>query len=157
MSSILSQLERLFIQTIPTVIFVFLLYLFLDRFFFRPVTAVLKKRDEETTGAVTQAEKQAVAAEEKARQYEATFQAARQDVYRQRENDRRSILEEREATLKQARSRSEVLVREAQASLAAEVTESKAQLQTSCQSLGQEVADRVLGGAVQQGGGGVQP
>ena len=64
--------------------------LILDRFFFRPLTAVLKKREEETTGAMARAREQTAAAEEKARQYEAAFQAARQEVYRQREADRRS-------------------------------------------------------------------
>ena len=102
MGEILSQLAQLFIQTIPTVIFVFVLYVILSRFFFGPLTAVLKKREEETTGAMARAREQAAAAEEKARQYEAAFQAARQEIYRQREADRRAILEDREATLKRA-------------------------------------------------------
>jgi len=73
MGQTLSQLAQLFIQTIPTVIFVFVLYVILRRFFFGPLTAVLKKREEETQGAVARAHEQAAAAEEKARQYEAAF------------------------------------------------------------------------------------
>jgi len=110
MGETLSQLAQLFIQAIPTVIFVFVLYVILSRFFFGPLTAVLKKREEETTGAMARAREQTAAAEEKARQYEAAFQAARQETYRLREAAGRSILEDREATLKGAHQQSGALL-----------------------------------------------
>jgi F-type H+-transporting ATPase subunit b len=157
MGETLSQLARLFIQTIPTVIFVFVLYVILSRFFFGPLTAVLKKREEETKGAMARAHEQAVAAEEKARQYEAAFQAARQDTYRHREAAGRSILEDREATLKRAHQQSEALLGEARASLAAEVVQRKKELESACQSLGQEIAETILGGAARDGAGRIQP
>ena len=157
MGDILSQLAQLFIQTIPTVIFVFVLYVILGRFFFRPLTAVLKKREEETQGAMARAHEQAAAAEQKARQYEAAFQAARQETYRQREAARRTILADREATLTRARQQSETLASEAQASLAAEVAQSKMELQSTCQTLGQDIAETILGVAARGGGEGVQP
>jgi F-type H+-transporting ATPase subunit b len=157
MGGILSQLAQLFIQTIPTVVFVFVLYLILRPLLFGPLTAVLKKREEETTGAMARGREQAAAAEEKARQHDAVFQAARQEVYRQREAARRSILGDREATIIWAKQQSEALASEAQASLAAEVAQSKKELQSACQSLGQEIAETILGGAARGGGEGVQP
>jgi F-type H+-transporting ATPase subunit b len=157
MGGVLSQLGQLFTQTIPTVIFVFFLYIILSRFFFGPLTAVLKKREEETQGAMARAREQAAAAEEKARQYEAAFQAARQETYRRGEAAGRSILEDREATLKGARQQSEALVSEAQASLAAEVVQRKKELESACQSLGQEIAEMILGGAARDGTGRIQP
>jgi F-type H+-transporting ATPase subunit b len=157
MGDILSQLAHLFLQTIPTVIFLFLLYVILDRFFFRPLTAVLKEREEETTGAMARSREQTAEAEEKAGQYKAAFQAARQEVYRQREADRRDILEDREATLKWADQQSEALLSEARAGIAAEVAHSKQELQSACQSLGQEIAETILGGAARGGERGSQP
>jgi F-type H+-transporting ATPase subunit b len=157
MGETLSQLARLFIQTIPTVIFVFVLYVILSRFFFGPLTAVLKRREEETQGAIARAHEQAAAAEEKARQYEAAFQAARQDTYRLREAAGRSILADRQATLKRAHQESEVLLGEAQVSLAAEVAQHKKELENTCQSLGQEIAETILGGAAGDGAGRIQP
>ena len=157
MGDILSQLAQLFIQSIPTVIFIFVLYAILRPFFFGPLIAVLKKREEETTGAMARAHEQATTGEERARQYAAAFQAARQEVYRRREAARRSILEDREATLKRAQQQSEALLSEAQASLAAEVAQSKKELQTTCQSLGLEIAETILGGAVRGGEEGAQP
>jgi len=157
MGEILSKLAQLFIQTIPTVIFVFLLYVILSRLLFGPLTAVLKKRDEETKGAMARALEQAAAAEEKARQYEAAFQAARHEVYRQRELDRRTLLEDRDATLKGARQQSEALLSEAQSSLATEVVQRKKELESASQSLGQEIAETILGGAARDGAGRIQP
>ena len=55
------QLGHLFLQTVPTVIFVFLLFLILDRIFFSPLTAVLKKREELTVGALARAREQTAA------------------------------------------------------------------------------------------------
>jgi len=153
---ILSQLAQLFMSTLPTVIFVFVLFAILNRFFYKPLTTVLKKREEETTGAMARAREHGAAAGEKARLYEAAFQAARQEVYRQRESVRRSILEDRQATLKWAQQQSEALVNEAQTSLAAEIAQSKTELQSACQALGQEIAETILGGAARGGGEGVR-
>ena len=157
MAETLSQLAHLFIQAIPTVLFVFALYVILSKFFFAPLAAVMKKREEETTGAMARAREQAAAGEEKGRQYEAAFQAARQEVYRQREAARRSILADRDEALKRARKRSEALVSEAQATLAVEMAQSKKELQSACRSLGQEIAETILGGAAPESGKGVQP
>ena len=156
MGEILGQLEHLFVQTIPTVVFVFALFVILNRFLFAPLTAVMKKREEATTGAMARAREQAELAEQKARQYENSFQAARQEVYRQRESDRRAILQDRDTALKQAKQQSETLVGEAQARLAKDVARNKQELEATCQSLGEEIAETILGTAVAAGKGGVR-
>src|SRR5574337_186650 len=145
MEEILSQLEHLFVQSIPTVVFVFLLLVILDRIFFQPVTAILKKREEATTGALARAREQAAAVETKSREYEAAFQAARQEVYRQREAARRVNLAEHENTLKRARAQSEAMLDEAQKKLTAEVGSVKGELEGPCRALGREIAEAILG------------
>lgn len=156
MGEILAKLAQLFIQTIPTVVFVFALYFILGRFLFAPLSAVMKKREEATTGAMARAREQNELAEQKARQYESSFQAARQEVYRQRESDRRTILQDRDAALKHAKQQSETLLGEAQASLGKEVARNKQELEASCQSLGQEIAETILGGGATSGERGVR-
>ena len=94
MGDILHQLGQLFLQSIPTVVFVFFLLVILDWLFFRPLTQVLRKREDATVGALARAREQSAAAQDKAREYEAAFQAARQEVYRQREEDRKAALQE---------------------------------------------------------------
>lgn len=154
MNLIFQQLGHLFLQAIPTVILVFLLFIILDRIFFRPILAVLKQREESTVGALARAREQAATAETKARQYEEAFQAARQDVYRQRETARHTNLEQRDSALRTAREQAEVVVREAQAALAAEVARAKAELDGACRPLAEEISESLVGpGATPSGQG----
>jgi F0F1-type ATP synthase membrane subunit b/b' len=157
MAETFRQLGHLFVQSIPTVIFVFLLAAILDRLFFRPLTAVLKQREEETLGALDRARALSAAAEAKVKEYEAAFQAARQEVYRLRESDRRAALQEREEILKAERARSESTLRDAQAALQAEVESVKQQLASTTHALALAVTHAVLGEATPvgpEGGGG---
>ena len=145
------QLGHLFAQSIPTVIFVFLLGVILDRLFFRPLDAVLKQREEETLGAFDRARELSAAADAKAKEYEAEFQAARQEVYRLRESDRRSGLQEREEMLSGARARAESALKDAQAALHAEAESVKQQLTGITRSLALEVTRTVVGEATLRG------
>jgi F-type H+-transporting ATPase subunit b len=147
------QLGHLFFQTVPTVIMVFSLFIILDRILFRPLTAVMKQREEMTEGARARAREQTEAAEAKTREYEEAFQAARQEVYRQRETDRHSNLEQRDGALRKAREQADVVIREAQAELAAEVTRAKAELDDACQPLAEEISQSLVGpGSLSDGG-----
>ena len=147
MGDILNQLEQLFLQSIPTVVFVFFLLVILDWMFFRPLTRVLREREEATVGALARAREQSATAEDKAREYDAAFQAARQEVYRQREAERKAALHERETTLQNGREQSEVWRQGAQATLRKDVEAVKPDLQTACRSLAQEITEVVLGTA----------
>lgn len=149
MSEVFSQLARLFVQSVPTVIFVFLLFVILERLFFRPVLAVLKQRGEATVGTLARAREMAAAAEAKLRDYEAAFQAARQEIYRQREAARRATLSEREGILQKAREQAEAMLREAQASLAGEVAGARTQLHNASRALAEEITATILGRSAQ--------
>jgi F-type H+-transporting ATPase subunit b len=144
MGDILNQLEQLFLQSIPTVVFVFFLLVILEWLFFRPLTRVLREREEATVGALARAREQSATAEDKAREYEAAFQAARQEVYRQREAERKAALHERETTLQKGREQSEVWRQGAQATLRKDAEAVKQDLQTACRSLAQEITEVVL-------------
>jgi len=145
------QLGHLFVQSIPTVIFVFLLGVILDRLFFRPLDAVLKRREEETLGAFDRARELSAAADAKAREYEVEFQAARQEVYRLRESDRRTGLQEREEMLSAERACAESALKDAQGALHAEAESVKQQLAGTTRSLALEVTRTVLGEATPRG------
>ncbi len=45
MGGILSILANLFVSTVPTVLFVFLLFVIFNQFLFKPLPAVMKKRE----------------------------------------------------------------------------------------------------------------
>jgi F-type H+-transporting ATPase subunit b len=145
MGDTLSRLGQLFLQSTPTVIFVFLLLIILDRLFFRRLDEVLKAREEATRGALARARQETVTAEAKWQEYEAAFQAARQEVYRQRENDRREGLVERGNSLEKAREQTESWLKDTQEKLSAQVESAKQELSQAGQSLALEIADAVLG------------
>lgn len=145
MGGIFSQLGQLFVQSIPTVIFVFLLLLILNKIFFGPIINVLKQREDMTSGALVRAREQTAAAETKTREYDAAFQLARQEVYRQREADRQATLKEREALLQKAREDSEVLIQTAQQTLKTEVESAKVELGAASRSMAGEITDLLLG------------
>jgi F-type H+-transporting ATPase subunit b len=151
MSEILRSLGQLFVQAIPTVIFVFLLLLILERWFFKPLTTLLKQRQEATVGALERARAQAAEAESTAREYEAALQAARQELYRQREADRREALGERERALQKARQEAEAHSKTARAELAAEVEAAKHNLEQASRSLAQSIAEAVTGNGPEKG------
>jgi F-type H+-transporting ATPase subunit b len=146
------QLGQLFLETIPTVVLVFLLFIVLERILFRPLLAVMKQREDLTVGALARAREEAASVETKTREYEAAFQAARQEVYRQRETERRTNLEQRDAALRKAREQAEVVIREAQADLAGEVNRAKADLDSACQPLAEEISQSLMGSGLLPGG-----
>jgi F-type H+-transporting ATPase subunit b len=146
MQEILREVGQAFVQAIPTVIFVGLLVLILQRLFFRPLTGVLEAREDATKGARERARQRAALAEAEGQEYEAAWQKARQEVYRQRDADRRAALAGRETVLQQARARAESLVQEAQVALGSEAQAARAELGLASRTLAEEVAQAVLGG-----------
>lgn len=152
MVEILRQLGQLFVRSIPTVLFVFALLLILERLFFRPLLAVLSEREASTRGALERAREQAAAAETKTREYEEAFQAARQEVYRRREEDRREALSEREAQLARAREQAEAELKLVLDALAREVEAAKQELGLASRPLAMEITENVLGTGPSTGG-----
>lgn len=145
MENIFSQLGYLFVQSLPTVVFVFVLLVLLDRLFFRRLAQVLTEREARTSGALKRASELAALAETRSREYEAAFQDVRQEVYRQRERERKQALAEREAALEKARRDSEAHLAKARADLANDVEKAKSELQSSCQVLAREITESLLG------------
>lgn len=146
MRDILLQLQQLFVQSIPTVIFVFILLAILDRLFFRPLTRLLQQREDATFGALARAREQVAAAEAKWREYAAAIHAARQELYRLREEERRAALSERDAAIKKTRAQAESYGNEAQGKLRDEVAAAKLDLEKTARALGTEIAEALVGG-----------
>lgn len=144
MAGVFGALKQLYIHSIPTIIFVIILFIILDRLFFRPMAEVMKKRKDATVGAIEAARKHAAAAEEKSRQYDAGMRGARTEMYSTLQEDRQKALAERESSLKSAREQADGLIHEAQASIAAEAGAAREQLLASSESLAREITERIL-------------
>jgi len=153
MGQIFDQVGQLFVQAIPTILFIAVLVPILNRLLFRPVGNVLKTRDEQTKGALVRARERAALAGTKAEEYAAAWQKARQEIYGLRETDRRAALAAREEFIRQARERAEGVVKDARASLAAQGEAARRELLPASQSLAEEIAATILAGP----GGGSTP
>jgi F0F1-type ATP synthase membrane subunit b/b' len=152
---ILNQLGDLFLSAVPTVILVFLFYLFLRWSFFGPLERVLSERHKRAAGARQEAEASRVAVQEKLRAYNEALRKARGEIFVEQETVRRRALDERQAAVSAARSAAQQELQAAKKALAADVEAARVQLELSSGALAGEIAENILAGAP-SGSGGVQ-
>lgn len=143
---ILSQLGELFLAAAPTVLLVFLFYLFLRWSFFTPIQKVLAERHARAGGARQQGEAARAAAQEILRTYHEALRKARMDIVAEQEAARRRVLEERQAAVQAARLAAQRDLQAAKKSLAAEVEAARSQLEQSSNELAREIAESLLAG-----------
>jgi F-type H+-transporting ATPase subunit b len=141
---ILHQLGELFLQAVPTVLFVLLFYIFLRMSFFQPLERVLHERRARTEGARRAAESCQAAAQEKDRAYREAMKKARAGIYTEQESARRTVLEERAALIRSARSRSNDEIRAAKEKVSADLARERAELEQVSQTLAGEIAQAIL-------------
>jgi F-type H+-transporting ATPase subunit b len=143
---ILNQLGELFLAAVPTVIIVFLFYLFLRWSFFTPMQRVLNERRKRAEGARTEAEATRVTAHEKLRAYNDTVKKARGEIFTEQETRRRRTLEERQATINAARATAQSALQEAKKGIEADVQAARVELERSRDGLADEIAEAILAG-----------
>ena len=143
---IVNQLGELFLAAVPTVIIVFLFYLFMRWSFFKPMERVLSERHKRAEGARIEAEASRVAAHEKQRIYTETVKKARAEVFAEQESQRRRTLDERQATINAARVTAQTALQEAKKGIAEDVKAARVELEQSSGSLANEIAKAILAG-----------
>jgi F-type H+-transporting ATPase subunit b len=129
---------------VPVAVIVLLFYIIMRSIFFQPLLKVMAERDARTIGAQKAAEAAQAAAAEKVRQYEEALRQARAKVYAEQEADRRKLMEERAASLKDARGKAEAEVNTAKERVAGEFASAKKEIEAITGQLAAEIARRVL-------------
>src|SRR6202044_2925029 len=102
---ILRQLGDLFLQAVPTVIIVFLFYLFMRWAFFTPIQKAIAEREAKIEGARKDAATVQAAANQDLQDYNDALKKARAEIYAEQEVARQAILQERSKNLKATRPR----------------------------------------------------
>src|SRR5258708_36171004 len=125
MKETIRHLGELFLRAVPTFILVALLHFYLKFVFFKPLQRILRERYDATEGARKLAEASLARASEKAAEYEAALRAARGETYKELEQLRSHLQDDRTASVKDARSPAEAAIGQAKAALHAEVEELK--------------------------------
>jgi F0F1-type ATP synthase membrane subunit b/b' len=143
---IINQLGELFLSAVPTVIIVFLFYLFLRWSFFKPLERVLSERHKRAEGAKIEAESSRAAVSEKLRSYNDAMKKARAEVFAEQESQRRRTLDERQATINAARAAAQTSLQEAKKGVAADVEAARAELDRSSGALANDIAEAILAG-----------
>ena len=141
---IVHQLGELFLQAVPTVLIVLVLYVILRALFFKPLLRVMAEREARTAGARKAAEAAQAAAAEKTKQYQEALRQERARVYAEQETARKKLLDERAALLKEARSKAGAEVAAGKERVAKELAAARRDVEASISQLAAEIARRVL-------------
>ncbi len=143
---ILHQLAGLFLQAVPTVIIVFLFYLFLRWAFFGPIQKAMAERTARIEGARAEAAAVEAAARQELDTYNEALRKARGEIYLEQEAARQAVLDDRAKLMKAMRSRAVEEVEAAKKKIAAELAAARAEVERQTPTLAGEIARMILGG-----------
>src|SRR6266567_3449447 len=133
MDETLRQLGGILLRAVPTFILVVLLHFYLKFIFLKPLARVLRQRYDATEGARKLAEGSLAKASEKAAEYEAALRAARAETYKELEQLRRQLQDDRAIAIREARA-------------GAEAADLKKSLEAESDALADRIAEKVLRG-----------
>jgi F-type H+-transporting ATPase subunit b len=141
---ILNQLGSLTLGSVPTIIFFLLLigaYSFLVR---RPLERMLAERRARTSGAVEQARAAISAAEAETTAYENKLRAARAEILAQREGRVKEWQNKRELALAEARAKSQERVGAARKEIEVSAGAARKQIEDATEMLSEQIVRAVL-------------
>jgi F-type H+-transporting ATPase subunit b len=141
---ILHQLADLFLQAVPTVIIVFLFYLFLRWAFFTPIQRAMAERDAKIEGARVEATAVEAGAAKDLQAYNEALKKARAEIYAEQEAARQVVLDERARLLKAMRSRAVEEVTVAKKKIAGELDSASEEVASQTDILAREIAQSIL-------------
>ena len=144
MPSLVHQIGELFLRAVPVALIVIVFYFVLRALFFKPILAVMSQREALTLGAQKSAEAAQAAAAEKIRQYEEALRQAKAKVYAEQEAQRKKLLDERAALLKDARNKASAEVGKHKERVTAELEAAKRDIEVTASQLAVEIAARAL-------------
>jgi len=144
MDVLLQQLGELLLGSVPTIIFLVLLYLSYNALVHKLLVKVLAERRAKTEGAVEKARADIAAAEARTAEYEQRLREARLAVFKAQEARRQQAMQARAAALAEARSKAQVQVEQARTAIEKDKVAAQESLQAESGRLAAEVIRIVL-------------
>ena len=144
MDLILKQLGELLLGSVPTMIFLLLLFGAYSFVVHRPLTAVLAERRSRTQGAIEKARADLNSAEARAAEYEQRLREARLAVYRAQETRRAQTQQNRAKLTAEARVAAQKLVEQARVGIESDKVAAQAVLQQQSGPLATQIIQAVL-------------
>ncbi len=153
MTEILHQLADLFLEALPIVILVFLFYLFLNAFFFRPLLNAMAERAKRIDGAKAEAAAAQATAKDEMARYNEALKKARAEIYLDQEATRQAALDERTKLLRALRTRNQETIHVAKERIAAEFNAALADIEKQSPALAIQITRMILENAGPAAGG----
>ena len=144
MDQTLRQVGELLLGSIPTIIFMVLLYGLYSGLVHKPLTKVLAERRSRTEGAVEKARADIAAAEARTAEYEQRLREARMAVFKAQEARRQQALKTRSDAVAQARSQAQAQVEQARAVMEKDKLAAQESLRAESGKLAAEIMRIVL-------------
>jgi F-type H+-transporting ATPase subunit b len=144
MDQTLKQVGELLLGSIPTIIFLTLLYGIYTVLVHRPLTRVLTERRSKTEGAIEKARADIAAAEARTAEYEQRLREARLALFKSQEARRQQALQARSAAVAEARKKAQAQVEQARAAIEKEKVAAQTGLQAESTRLAAEIIRSVL-------------
>jgi F-type H+-transporting ATPase subunit b len=144
MDEILGQLGGLLLGSVPTVIFMVLLYGLYTVMVHKPLVKVLAERHNRTEGAVEKARADIAAAESRTAEYEQRLREARAALFKHQEVRRQKALQARAGVVAQARAKAQAQVQKAKAEIEHDKLAAQATLKVESGRLASEIIRIVL-------------
>jgi len=144
MSEILGQLGGLLLGSVPTVIFIVLLYGIYTSVVHKPLVKVLADRRSLTEGAIEKARADIAQAEARTADYEQRLREARMTVFKSQEARRQQALQARSVAVAEARGRAQAQVEQARAAIEQDKAAAQSNLQAESGRLAAEIIRMVL-------------
>ena len=154
MDEIVGQLGGLLLGSVPTIIFVILLFGFYTAVVHKPLTKVLAERHSRTEGAIEKARADIAQAEARTAEYEQRMREARMTVFKSQEARRQQALQVRAAAVAEARIRAQAQVEQARAAIEQDKAVAKTGLEAESGRLATAIIRTVLEPATQSPAGG---
>jgi F-type H+-transporting ATPase subunit b len=125
-------------------LYVLILYGFMNHFFFKPITRILRERRALIQGRLEESQQRITQVEHKAAEYEQALRAAKADAYRQQELQRENVMAEKADILAKAKAEAEQVVKEGRVRIAAEAEAARKRLEADLDTMAKELTATVL-------------
>jgi F-type H+-transporting ATPase subunit b len=154
MNEIFGQLGGLLLGSVPTIIFVILLFGIYTAVVHKPLTRVLAERHSRTEGAIEKARADIAKSEARTAEYEQRLREARMTVFKSQEARRQQALQARAAAVAEARTRAQAQVEQARAAIEQDKVAAQTGLEAESGKLATAIIRTVLEPATQSPAGG---
>ncbi|HEV2961814.1 MAG TPA: ATP synthase F0 subunit B [Candidatus Angelobacter sp.] len=152
MNETLTQLGELLLASIPTIIFLLIVWGAYRMIVHKRLEQVLAERYQLTEGAIQQAQAEIKSAEARTAEYELRVREARTQIYKIQEARRQQIMESRNAALTQARQQAEEMIQSARMALEQDKMAAQLGLQQQADTLANQIIESILKPVAAMGG-----